>query len=202
MKRLDVRSTGEAEAEQAIATLTLAFSTDPVIRSFYPDPRDHLTYFPEIMRLHMESAIPQKSAHYVEGFGAAAIWFPPKGPDHDEAADRERARRLGELIQQTASKAGNDDLFAAVGEVEAWHPKEPHWYLFSIGTDPARQGEGLGSRLMDQVLPGCDADGRLAYLESSSPQNVPFYQRHGFEVTRVIQIGTSPTFTLMTREPR
>ena len=91
---------------------------------------------------------------------------------------------------------------AAVGEVEAWHPKEPHWYLFSIGTDPARQGEGLGSRLMDQVLPGCDADGRLAYLESSSPQNVPFYQRHGFEVTRVIQIGTSPTFTLMTREPR
>jgi ribosomal protein S18 acetylase RimI-like enzyme len=86
--------------------------------------------------------------------------------------------------------------------MDEWHPVEPHWYLFAIGVDQNSQGEGLGSILLEYALSKCDADGKLAYLESSNPRNVPFYQRHGFEVTRVIQIGTSPTFTLMTRDPR
>ena len=201
MARLEARSVGDADAERAIAALTLAFATDPVIRAFYPDPRDHLTHFPEMMRLHITPAIVQRSAHYVDGFGAAAIWFPPKGPDHDGEADKVRGRRMGELIQETARQEGNDDLFAALGEMDEWHPTEPHWYLFAIGVDPLRQGEGLGSILLEHALPKCDADGKLAYLESSNPRNVPFYQRHGFEVMRVIQVGTSPTSTLMTRAP-
>lgn len=39
-----VQTVGEGDAERAIATLTLAFATDPVIRSFYPDPREHLAH--------------------------------------------------------------------------------------------------------------------------------------------------------------
>jgi len=202
MTQVEARPVTESDAEQAIAALTLAFSTDPVIRAFYPDPLDHLTHFPEMMRLHITTAIAQQTAHYVEGFSAAAIWFPPKGPDHDGEADKARARQMGALIQETAYKEGNYDLFAAIAEMDEWHPTEPHWYLFAIGVDPHHQSEGLGSILLEHALPKCDAEGKLAYLESSSPRNVPFYQRHGFEVTRVIQIGTSPTFTLMAREPR
>lgn len=201
MTRPEARSVGESDAEQAIAALTLAFSTDPVIRAFYPDPLDHLTNFPEMMRLHIAPAIAQQAAHYVEGFSAAAIWFPPKGPDHDDEADQARARQMGALIQETASKEGNDDLFAALAEMDEWHPKDPHWYLFAIGVEPHHQNEGLGSVLMERALPACDAERKLAYLESSNPRNVPFYQRHGFEVMREIQIGTSPIFTLMTRDP-
>ena len=94
------------------------------------------------------------------------------------------------------------ETVAALGEMGALHPEEPHWYLFSIGVDPHHQGEGLGSLLMEHALPMSDADGTIAYLESSNPRNVPFYQRHGFEVMHVVQIGSSPTFTLMARQPR
>jgi len=197
-----VRSVGEAEAEQAIAALTLAFVTDPVIRAFYPDPLDHLLHFPEMMRINLVPAIARHAAHYVEGFSAAAIWFPPTSPDSDPEADKARGRQMGALIEETASKEGNDDLFAAIGEMGKWHPQMPHWYLFAIGVDPHHQSEGLGSILMEHVLPTCDEDGTLAYLESSSPRNVPFYLRQGFEVMQVVQVGTSPTFTLMAREPR
>ena len=55
---------------------------------------------------------------------------------------------------------------------------------------------------MEHTLPKCDAEGAMAYLESSNPRNVPFYLRHGFEVKHVVQTGSSPTFTLMAREPR
>jgi len=196
-----VRAVNEADAERAIAALALAFATDPVIRSFYPDPRDHLTYFAEMMRINIEPAIARGSAHYVDGFSAATIWFPPTRPEDDAEAAKERGRRMGALIEEKAHKEGNDDLFAALGEMGALHPEEPHWYLFSIGVDPHHQGQGLGSLLMEHALPMSDADGTIAYLESSNPRNVPFYQRHGFETTHVVQIGSSPTFTLMARQP-
>lgn len=197
-----VRPVGKADAERAIAALTLGFATDPVIRSFYPDPRDHLKHFAQMMRINIEPAIARGAAHYVEGFSAATIWFPPVGPEDDAEAATERGKRIGKLIEETACKEGNDDLFAALGEMQALHPEEPHWYLFSIGVDPHHQNEGLGSLLMDHALPMSDTDGTIAYLESSNPRNVPFYQRHGFETMHVVQVGSSPTFTLMARKPR
>ena len=56
--------------------------------------------------------------------------------------------------------------------------------------------------ILEHTLPRCDEDGVIAYLESSNPRNVPFYQRHGFDIVEVLQIGSSPTFTTMKREPR
>ena len=29
-------------------------------------------------------------------------------------------------------------------EVDGLHPKEPHWYLATVGTEPAQQGKGRG----------------------------------------------------------
>ena len=49
----------------------------------------------------------------------------------------------------------------------------------------------------------CDAAGEPAYLESSKERNVPFYERHGFKVTREVTIsGGGPTLWLMWRDPR
>ena len=196
-----VQTASETDAEQVIASLTLAFATDPVIRAFYPDPFRHLAHFPEMMRINIGGAIPCQTAHYVEGFSAAAIWFPPAAGAEDGEAAKERGRRVAQLVEETAHKEGNDDLFVAMSEMDALHPKEPHWYLFAIGVDPYHQSEGLGSLLLEHALPRSDADGVMAYLESSNPRNVPFYQRHGFEIMEVVQRGSSPTFTLMVRDP-
>jgi GNAT superfamily N-acetyltransferase len=57
--------------------------------------------------------------------------------------------------------------------MERHHPKEPHWYLAFVGCDPTCQGQGLGSALIKEGLRRCDADGLPAYLESSSPRNIP-----------------------------
>jgi GNAT superfamily N-acetyltransferase len=87
--------------------------------------------------------------------------------------------------------------------VERHHPHVPHWYLAVLGTDPPRQGCGVGSSLLEPVLSRCDAEGLPAYLESSKERNVPFYARHGFEVTKTIDLpGGGPRLWLMWREPR
>ena len=83
----------EVDAERAIGALTLAFATDPVVRSFYPDPFDHLKNFPEMMRINMPDAIASGTACYVDGFSAATIWFPPARTDEDVEAAKDRGRR-------------------------------------------------------------------------------------------------------------
>ena len=71
-----------------------------------------------------------------------------------------------------------------------------------IGVGPAKQGKGCGSALLKHALEGCDCDNRLAYLESSNPQNIPLYERHGFEVLDTISVRSSPPLFPMLRKPR
>ena len=48
-----------------------------------------------------------------------------------------------------------------------------------------------------------DAQGLPAYLESSSPANVPLYRRHGFEVVEVLKATPdAPEMWAMWREAR
>jgi GNAT superfamily N-acetyltransferase len=70
-----------------------------------------------------------------------------------------------------------------------------------IGVEPHAQGRGLGGALMKHAVERCDADGVLAYLESSNPRNLALYERHGFERVGEIQIGTGPLVTGALIEP-
>jgi predicted N-acetyltransferase YhbS len=71
-----------------------------------------------------------------------------------------------------------------------------------IGVDPSKQGQGYGSALLKHALERCDGEGKLAYLEASSPKSIPLYQRHGFELIGTIQVGSSPPLFPMLRKPR
>jgi GNAT superfamily N-acetyltransferase len=91
---------------------------------------------------------------------------------------------------------------ALLSQVEKVHPKEPHWYLAVLGTAPEHQGKGVGSALMKPILDRCDGEGVPAYLESSKESNIPFYKRHGFEVTGEIQAKNGPKVWPMWRDPQ
>jgi hypothetical protein len=57
--------------------------------------------------------------------------------------------------------------------------------------------------LMRSGLDRCDAEHAPAYLESSKPENVPYYTRFGFEVTGEIPLPDGgPTLIPMWRHAR
>ena len=83
------------------------------------------------------------------------------------------------------------------------HPSEPHWYLAVIGSDPTVRGGGFGQALMQSRLDRVDAEHAPAYLESSNPDNIPYYMRFGFEVTGEIELPDGgPSMWPMWRAPR
>lgn len=78
-----------------------------------------------------------------------------------------------------------------------------HWYLSTLGVEPTQQGQGIGSALIQPVLARADAEGLSCYLETEKARNVPFYQRHGFEVVVEGHLPKGgPQFWTMIRPPR
>jgi ribosomal protein S18 acetylase RimI-like enzyme len=69
-------------------------------------------------------------------------------------------------------------------------PKEPFLHLWYIGVDPSIQGKGLGSKLLEEIKQLAHSQNKVLQLETSTPINFPFYQKHGFsELARITDFG-------------
>jgi ribosomal protein S18 acetylase RimI-like enzyme len=189
----EVKTATQGEADQCIALIVLAFSSDPAARWLYPDPSQYLTHFPRFVRAFGGQAFEHGSAHLID-CSAAALWIPPGiGPDEQE---------LVGLIKESVPGSHQDIVFAVLEAMGDYHPNEPHWYLPLIGTDPMQQGKGHGAALLRHALALYDEQKIPAYLEATSQRSVPLYQRHGFEILGTVQIdATSPAITPMLRKP-
>lgn len=184
----------EGEERRALDVLVTAFTADPVIRWLFPDATGYLTHFPAFLRAFGGKAFTSQSAWRLGEFEAVALWFPPDvEPDSDAV--------IAEITENVASDR-HDDCFALLEQMGAAHPTFLHWYLPWFGVDGARQGRGIGSELMRNCLGFVDQDHLSAYLESPNPRNIPFYERHGFEITGVSQAGACPPVYSMLRSPR
>lgn len=182
------------DEERAIATLTTAFSNDPITRWVYPGAHDYLSYFPRLAHHFAGGAFANDGAHAAMDFGGVALWLAP-GVASDEEA-------MGALLDESIPDARKEEMFGFLGQMEQFHPTDAHWYLPLIGVDPSMQGQGLGSALLRHALERCDRERLPAYLEASSPLNKALYQRHGFEEIGVIQSASSPPMWPMLRKPR
>ena len=85
--------------------------------------------------------------------------------------------------------------------MEMHHPREPHWYLATVGTDPEHQGQGLAGRLIRERLAQCDVAFQPAYLEAASESLVPFYSGLGFRLLKAVKVQDGPVFFAMWRDP-
>ena len=191
---IEIRSATSDEIPRAVAAIVAAFLTDPPARFAWPSPHDYLSAMPVATGEFAGSCFQHGTAYVSADFCGAALWLPPGVEPNGQALEK--------VFRDTAKPEHMDDLLATFEKMEQSHPREAHWYLPQIGVDPNAQGKGIGAALMRYALARCDQERSLAYLEASKLQNIPFYQRHGFEVTGEIQVGSAPLVTPMLRKPR
>ncbi|MCZ6854951.1 MAG: GNAT family N-acetyltransferase [Gammaproteobacteria bacterium] len=186
-----IRAATELEVEATVQALVLGFGSDPVTRWIWPEPLEYVQGMAAFARAYGGKAFAQQSAYVCDGFAGAALWLPP-GVHPDEA-------ELEAVVGNRMDPTRRQDVVRALERLEEYHPTEPCWTLPLIAVDVAHQGQGLGGLLMKHALRRCDADGTPAYLESSNPQNITLYARHGFEVVGEVREGDCPVFTPMVR---
>jgi GNAT superfamily N-acetyltransferase len=202
---IDVRPAHKSDIGGLSQMLGRAFYNDPVSVWIMPDDRSRAE------RLAAFFATSTRYQHLGGGgvevacdgpvIGAAALWDPP---GLWKLSWRTQLRMLPGLIRTTGLRLATAARAHTVDEMlGAAHPEEPHWYLAVIGSEPALRGKGFGQAVMRSRLDRCDAEHCPAYLESSKVDNVPYYQRFGFEVTGEIVVPSGgPTLWKMWRDPR
>ena len=192
MEPIALRDPSPEQQAQVLATLVSAFRRDPVERWLYPDEDRYEHDFPRFLNAFGGAAFELGTAWRLGADCAAvALWLPPRvEPD---------AERIVRILLDTVAPAKHTDTVAALDQMDAAHPAYAHWYLPWFGVDAERQSQGLGSKLMANCLGVVDAARLPAYLETPNPRTLPFYRRHGFEVTGVVKAGACPPITLMLR---
>jgi len=198
----DVRPAVRADIAGLSGVLGRAFFDDPVMTWLLPDAqarrRKLHKLFAALTRHHHLAHEAVEVASVGPTIGAAALWDPPGKWQHTTAEELRAAPSML-LTFGTAVRRG----IHVTELMKRVHPQEPHWYLAVIGSDPQVRGTGLGYTLMQSRLDRCDAEFAPAYLESSNPDNIGYYQRFGFEVTGQIELPDGgPVLYPMWRNPR
>ncbi|GAA1515319.1 GNAT family N-acetyltransferase [Streptomyces albidochromogenes] len=193
---VEIRQAGESDREALVRLLDTAFMDDPVSSWVFPDRTHRARVHGTFLGVFLDVALRDGWVDMTQDGSATALWLhvpagPPQGEDDTPALmrqtadpDNERAELIGRLT----------------GEV---HPHDrAHAYLLLIAVSPERQGEGLGTALIQPVLDRCDRDGVPAYLEASSERSSTLYERLGFAFTgRTVDLPDGPHMWPMWREP-
>lgn len=156
-----------------------AFADDPISLWILQKPE----LITRIMtRLATHVYVPDGFAEYLDNQLGATMWMPPGG--HGQLAGFQSLAALFDMmVCGVPSALGRSSTFGSV--MHKVTPKEPHFYLFTIGVVPEGQGKGLGGALLRSGLAQADRASMPTYLESSKADNIPIYQRYGFELRDV-----------------
>jgi len=197
IQELVVRHVSPLDTAEITELVVDAMWDGPVPRWLHPDPMSRRRKAPRYTEIFVEHAV-----QYGEVYGttddagrmvAVALWFPltsmiPPPYDYD--------RRMKEAMEGSIDRVQQLDA-----ELETHHPLEPHHYLAFLAVRPSRQGQGLGSGLLDRHHARLDRAGLPAYLEANDPRNRDLYLRHGYQVRSVIELPDGPPLWCMWRPP-
>src|SRR4051794_22890525 len=195
-----VRPATAADRDRCALVLAAAFADDPVFRYLFPTgiPRGEAR-LRAFFALDFDRSQACAGTWTSEDGAAAAIWYPPGtwrpslwyqvryGPAYLRVFGRQAL--LGMRTETL---------------MEKHHPQQPHWYLYFVGTEPTRQGTGIGTAVMRPVLETCDREGLPAYLEATCERNRTLYLRNGFvERGEPLRLpGAGPELYPMWRDPQ
>ena len=191
------------EISELAAVLARAFAHDP----FYAWMAGDAPERNQRMRDGWSGILRYGSAHMEQTYttddhAGVAIWLPPghRGPSVIDSL------RQMPALARLAGWGRLRKIGDAMADLEAHrrrHAPSPHFYLSALGVEPDRQGEGVGTALVQPVLDRCDRDRTPAYLETAVARNVLLYERLGFDVVEEIDLpGTDIHGWLMLRAPR
>ena len=183
---VNVLTAGTEDLPVLAATLADAFSDDPVWCWLIPE-RGRQERLMRVFATLLGHGIAHGQVMTTVDRQSVAMW---SAPGQWKLPPLSVLRATPHLVR--AAGAHLPRLLRRLGEVERAHSQQPqqHQYLEIIGTAAAARGLGHGTALLQEAFARLPA--MPIYLESSTARNLPFYLRHGFEVTGGVSVSSGP----------
>jgi GNAT superfamily N-acetyltransferase len=191
---------GRSDLDAAAALLARAFAVEPVLGHLLGDDdreRERRLIFTALCRDVLGAGL-------IEGVRAdgqlasVAVWMAPGA--HPVPLRRELRMVPAWLRLLTIHPRALPGLLRASPALDRLHPREPHWFLFLLGTEPPRQQGGLGTVLVEHGVRRAREDGVPVHLDTGRQQNVKWFRRLGFEVADEVRVvpGAPPLWGMRT----
>jgi ribosomal protein S18 acetylase RimI-like enzyme len=103
------------------------------------------------------------------------------------------------LIFQAIGLDGIKKAMTREAQIKKLQSKDKMTYLWFIGVDTAHQHEGIGGKLLKEIIEEANMKILPVYLETSTLQNLPWYERFGFKIYNKLELGY--TLFFLKREP-
>jgi len=186
-------------------SLASALGDDPFYRSLVVDCQNDSGVCLAVLARYFEQSIREGQdigRIRQAGEDGCAVWITNCDQERKLAARVTKLAALGRLL----GPVGFANYRSMVADMERRLPPfipESAWYLSIMGVAPARQGQGLGGRLLAPTLAEADSLGVICFLETFNPRSVPFYARHGFAVEgAAVEPLTGAGYQVMVRAAR
>jgi GNAT superfamily N-acetyltransferase len=190
-----IRRAGPDDLPTVIGVLAGALNDTDIAHWLVPDREQRVQVYLRYFALLTPWFVEHGTAYITDDGSAAALWarldgkFEPDIADYDRDLARACGPATGRFVQL--------DL-----DMHTAHPDVPHDYLAFLGVAPARQGQGIGSRLLRAHHRLSDRDRLPAYLEATGRRNAALYGRHGYRPDEPFHIGDGPPLYPMRRWPQ
>lgn len=189
-----IRNVSTSVEDQCNDALTIGFATCPLLRFIYPEPKRYLEHFKGFVKAYCGEPYKHGSGAYADGVKGTILWqTPDEHGDHHELVD---------FLVRTTLPANRDDVRRLFDRFYQFHPKDPYFYVSVIAVDPYFQRQGLGTALFRNALQHPDRAGWVSYLEATTVGSARLYGTLGWKVVDEVQIGNSPVYYPMIREPQ
>jgi GNAT superfamily N-acetyltransferase len=93
------------------------------------------------------------------------------------------------LIFQAIGLSGLPKALKREARIKNLQPAEEMLYLWFIGVDKRFQHQGIGSRLLKEIIAHAQKSNLPIYLETSTVENIPWYQAFGFTIYNQLELG-------------
>ncbi|MBE9029303.1 GNAT family N-acetyltransferase [filamentous cyanobacterium LEGE 11480] len=208
MNYIDVIQLEPLQIAAASEIAARAFDADPVFQYLTPDDREQ-RFQAVSWQTHRLMAYCTQYEHIytTSDLQGIAAWLPPGEFSSDL---RQQFKLVLQLqLYMLPLKVGWNRLgrwLNVLHKTEIAHQQDmgesPCWYLGLMVVNPAMQGQGIGSRLLQPILQRARDEDIPCYVVTFTEEAVRFYQKNGFEIARKQQFAPdAPSFWTLKRNP-
>jgi ribosomal protein S18 acetylase RimI-like enzyme len=180
----EIISLPSARREDAVRTLTSAFTQDVMWKGLLPDDDERDRIMPAVWRGVIAYCQRYGIVTTTPDVQGIAAWTKPG----HSSPTLWKLLRTGFLLPRAImqmSKVSRERFLREMKRIDQIHSQvicQPHWYLWGLGVGPEHQGTGIGGDLLTSMFEQAQKTGLPCYLETETESNVAFYTKRGFEV--------------------
>ncbi|MFW9910140.1 MAG: GNAT family N-acetyltransferase [Candidatus Thorarchaeota archaeon] len=190
-----MRTLKEREIPAAVEIAAEASKDDPYWVFIEPDPASRIQLMRRFLKANLQTECAKGNLMGVGNpLQGIAVWAFPKSTKPARASRHLKSLSYLRLLSKSTI-AMIPKAIRVVWEyrtMRARHAVHPFYHLILIAVAPSSQGRGLASKLIRPVLDMADKREIGAYVETTNPRNVTFYEHFGFALKGMFSIPGCP----------